>query len=286
MLLDYQRGRSVSAVRRTLFFCGYVVCLWASLLNEQSQAQDMLNVRAAPADETVPAASLYLPLIMQTAETPPAVTFAAIPIQGNPVDRPAATNPDLNLAVRSFVTTTGALALVDVNGPTDVNAPQLAGIFNPPRLPQFTAVYQVYDWNWNCGPNGCRGDPIANPTVTLLQMATTAGEAIHIPTRTPDIYAGGYKAMVLYAAPTRITLGYTREDTPARGYLVHIEEITVDPALLALYEAKNAAGRHELPALHNGEPFATASGANIKVAICDTGSFMDPRIRKNWWVGY
>jgi hypothetical protein len=56
--------------------------------------------------------------------------------------------------------------------------------------------------------------------------------------------------------------------------------------LLALYRAKDAAGRKELPALRNNERFANASGSAIKVAIRDTGSFMDPRVRKNWWKGY
>ena len=100
------------------------------------------------------------------------------------------------------------------------------------------------------------------------------------------IYAGGYKALVLYAEETRITLTYTREDTPARGYLVHLEDVQVDPTLLALYRAQDAAGRKQLPALHNQERFANAIGSTIKVAIRDTGSFMDPRARKDWWKGF
>ncbi|MEZ4726134.1 MAG: hypothetical protein R3E79_03255 [Caldilineaceae bacterium] len=238
--------------------------------------------------------ALYLPLIstvdnatpVPTPTPPPTTTFTVLPIQGPPIDRPPATNPDLNLMIRSYLATTNTLGLLDVDGNTDPDAPQLAGLFTPPRLPTFTAVYQVYDWNWSCGADGCRGGPISFPAVTLLEMAVTPGEPLFIPTRNQQIFAGGYKVLVLYAEETRITLTYTREDTPARGYLVHLEEIQVDPALLTLYREKDAAGRAELPALHNNERFATAGGNTLKVSIRDTGSFMDPRVRKNWWVGY
>ena len=236
--------------------------------------------------------ALYLPVVSVLGEatpTPsptPTAVFAAIPVQGPPLDRPAAEHADVNLALRSYVTTTGSLTLLDIGGDTDVDAPQLAGLFSPPRRPAFTNVYQVYDWNWGCVPTGCRGDPISNPAVTLLALAVTPGEPLFIPTRGPQIYAGGYKVLVLYAEETRITLTYTREDTAARGYVVHLEELQVDPALLALYRAKNAAGRQELPALHNNERFANASGSTLNVVIRDTGSFMDPRSRKDWWVGY
>lgn len=238
--------------------------------------------------------ALYLPLISTVGEgtptptpiPPPTTTFTVLPVQGPPIDRPPATNPDLNLMIRSYVATTATLGLVNVNGDTDPDAPQLAGLFTPPRLPAFTAVYQVYDWNWSCGADGCRGDPISFPAVTLLEMAVTPGELLFIPTRNQQIFAGGYKVLVLYAEETRITLTYTREDTPARGYLVHLEDIQVDPALLALYREKDAAGRAELPALRNNERFATAAGSTLKAAIRDTGSFMDPRVRKDWWVGY
>lgn len=235
---------------------------------------------------------IYLPLIATVGEgtptpTPtPVVTFAVLPVQGPPIDRAPATNPDLNLSIRSSIATTSVLGLINVGGDTDANAPQLAGLFTPPRLPTFMAVYQIYDWNWACAPDGCRGNPITDPNVTLLEVAVNPGEPLSIPTRNVEIHSGGYKVLVLYAEETRIALTYTREDTPARGYLVHLEEIQVDPALLALYRAQDAAGRQELPALHNNERFANASGSTLKIAIRDTGSFMDPRSRKDWWVGY
>ena len=235
---------------------------------------------------TIPSSAVYLPLVANLAAPTPAPTYAAIPIAGAPIDRPAHIHGDLNLSLRSYVSTTAELTLVDIEGHTDVNAPQLADIFTPARLPQFSAVYQVHDWDWGCDSDGCRGAPLTDPPVTLLEMATSVGEAIAIPSRDPQIYGGGYKAMVLYAEATRITLVYTRDDTPAHGYVVHFEDFAVEPALLALYQQLNEAGRQQLPALHNGEKIGAATGATIKVAVRDTGKFMDPRSRKDWWVGF
>lgn len=261
-------------------------------LYAQSQAVgETIPNGTVPGENPSGATRLYLPMIARQAPaanpTPsPTPSFTAIPIEGEPTDRPAAEHPDLNLAIRSYLAITSELTLVDNDGPTDGNAPQLNGLFQPTRLPTFTATYQVYDWDWACGADGCQGDLLAAPPVSLLAVATTPGEAIHIPTRGPQIYAGAYKALVLYAEPTRITLGYTRRDTAAVGYLVHLEDVHVAPALLALYQEKNSAGRIELPALRNQEPFATALGTSIKIAIRDTGTFMEPRSRKDWWMAY
>jgi hypothetical protein len=55
--------------------------------------------------------------------------------------------------------------------------------------------------------------------------------------------------------------------------------------LLALYRQLNSAGRVELPALRPGQPFGRAAGGEIDAAIRDSGSFLDPRSRKDWWQG-
>jgi len=249
-------------------------------------------------DGTIPGErQLFLPLVahQQPASAPapsptplptPVPLFDLIPVAGPPTDRPAVSHPDLNLGIRGYSSTTGELGLININGDTDSDAPQLIGLFQPPRLPTFTALHQIHDWDWACSADGCRGNPLTQPVVSLLSVATTPGESIAIPLRAPDIYAGGYKALVLYAEQSRITLGYTREDTAAIGYVVHLEGILVAPTLLARYNESNAAGRGHLPALRNNEPFATAPGTTIHLAIRDTGSFMDPRSRKDWWVGF
>jgi hypothetical protein len=245
---------------------------------------------------------VYLPLIAAeptfTPTSTPTITptptatvvrrYDSIPVVGGPYDRPAAASPDTNLHVRGYTLTLDYLGLINYSGDTDPHAPQVAGIFSPPRLPPFRVVYQVRDWDWACNPpDGCAGAPITWPyPVTLLEMATAPGEELAIPSRGPDILDGVYRAMVLYAAPTRLTIAYTRNDTPANGYLVHLEDLAVAPELVSLYEQLDAAGRGRLPGVRNGEVVGTAITDSVKLAIRDTGMFMDPRSCKDWWTDY
>jgi hypothetical protein len=122
--------------------------------------------------------------------------------------------------------------------------------------------------------------------VSLAALQTSPGESVEIPARAAEIYGGGFVALVLYADVTRLTLVYTREDTVASGYSVHLEELCVDPTLLALYQTSNAGGRGALPALRNGEVVGAARDHQILVAVRDRGTFTDPRSRKDWWRGY
>jgi hypothetical protein len=234
---------------------------------------------------------VFLPVVTRS-ECPvdSASTYDLIPIEGPPADRPDYLHGDLNLALRGFVPTTAVLDLININGAVDPNAPQLAGLLNPNQFPGISAAYHVYDWDWNCGANGCPGPIITDPTVTMIGLVTTPGEPIHIPERGPEIYGGGYKVMVLYADLKRITLNYTRRDSVAFGYTVHLEQVCVDPNLLALYRAqRNAAGFHvtgQLPALRNNQPLGTSLGTETQVVIRDRGTFMEPRSRKDWWWGF
>ena len=115
-------------------------------------------------------------------------------------------------------------------------------------------------------------------------MRTTAGETIHLPAAGYDL-GGGYGALVLFAEPARLTLKYTRDDNVVEGYTLHLEHVCVDADLLALYRMLNAAGRGELPALRPGQALGRAAGGQIHAAIRDSGSFLDPRSRKDWWQG-
>lgn len=261
----------------------------------------MANERTAigAVGETIPDTAVFLPLIQASVPAPeptpeptpsptpspiPTPIYDSIPTLGSPPSHPPDQHGDLNLALRGYNETDGPLTLLDLNGPTDDRAPQLDGIFNQTRGPDIVSLFRVNDWIWSCGERGCRGDPIENPPVTLLGLRATQGEPIFIPTRDPEIYGGNYKALVLYAALERITIAYTREDTAAIGYVVHFEEISVDPSLVALYQRLDAEGRDRLPALRNGERLGNASSDVVKVAIRDTGSFMEPRSRKDWWM--
>ncbi|MCG3207906.1 MAG: hypothetical protein FOGNACKC_01506 [Anaerolineae bacterium] len=216
--------------------------------------------------------------------------FELIPVIPAGDARPDYLHGDLNFALRGFSPTSAALRLIDYAGGTDANAPQLSGLFEPNRFPGMSAAYRAYHWDWGCGANGCRGSLITDWPVTVAGLVTQPGQPLYLPERPATIYTGDFKAVVLYAEETRLTLGYTREDSVAFGYAIHFENVCVDPNLLALYRAQNNAdgfrvsGR--LPALRDNQRFGAAAGSEIQVAIRDRGAFMDPRSRKDWWRGF
>ena len=228
---------------------------------------------------------VYLPCVMVTTFDPcapiPGESYDVLGVSGDPTDRPAEEHGDLNLALRGYELTDAYKGLVDYGGATDPDAPQLPGLFADDRVPTFSNLYQVHHWDWECN---CRGSLITDPEVTLAGMAVTPGELIHVPTSGYDIGAG-YQVLVLYASQERITLKYTGEDNVVWGYTLHVENVCVEPSLLALYETWNEAGRSSLPALRAGQAFGRARGGEIGVSIRDNGTFLDPRSRKDWWKG-
>ena len=226
---------------------------------------------------------VFLPLVSRTGGGwPPGESYGTLPVLQPPTDHPAAEHPDLNLALRGYVANAAAYkGLVNDSGPADPKAPQLLGLFADHRAPLFSNLYRVYQWDgsWPFVPSGV---PIATSEVTLAGLSSTAGETVRLPDSGYDI-GSGYEALVLYASSERLTLKYTREDNVVHGYTLHLENIIVAPALLARYEACNGDGRGRLPALRAGQLLGRARGHEVAVAIRDTGSFMDPRSRKDWW---
>lgn len=207
--------------------------------------------------------------------------YASMNIAGAPTDRRAETHPDLNLGVRGWELTHVALALIDYDGLTDAGAPQLADLFDNHRTPVFTSAYRVFDWDWGCN---CRGDAITDWPATLMGIQTTPNEVIRMPDADTNI-GGGYVALVLYADTQRITLKYTREDNVLHGYTLHLEGVTVDANLLALYRTLDRNGRWDLPTLRPRQVIGVARGNEMLVSIRDSGAFLDPRSRKDWWKG-
>lgn len=227
----------------------------------------------------------YAPIIA-AARTP--TTSCAIPNQryetlsvaGDPLDFDVSTNPDVNLGYRGYVPTTAALRLVELGPVHDPKAPQFATMFADGRVPRFVNAYQRYRWDEDCD---CPSGTDSPWDTTVLGMRVSPGETIHVPDSGHDI-GGGRDVMVMYAEETRITFHVGREDDLA-GYVMHIEDVCIEPSLLALYRSSNAAGRHELPALSGRQPFGRALGNEIKIAVRDTGHFLDPRSRNDWWQG-
>ncbi|MBI5032090.1 MAG: hypothetical protein HZB51_16285 [Chloroflexi bacterium] len=186
---------------------------------------------------------------------------------------------EMNLSARGFVTTTAQLSLIDLDGPTDSVAPRLHTLFSDRRVPNFSAVYQLYRWDEICG---CRGTVMTTPEVTMTSMAVNASEMLRLPESGYNL-GEEYNAIVLYADSERITFAYTRDDNPVRGYVIYLEGVAVEANLLALYQQANRLGRGELPGLRNGQAFARTLNTELKLAIRDAGGFMDPRSKKDWW---
>ena len=271
--------------RRMLLFASLAVGTW--LLAAWATPASATGAQPPPND-TIPDQVLYLPAVQRLVPLAPCPaisvrTYEIIPVDGPPSDHPAELHGDLNLGLRGYLPVVADRQIIEVDGPADEDAPQIPGLFADSRVPRFTSTHRVYEWDWTCGEHGCRADQFTPPEVTLLGMGVAAHEPIAFPSRGPQIYVGGYKVLVLYAAEDRITLGYTRHDSVAPGYAVHVEKVCVDPNLLALYRQANDAGRSHLPALRDGETWGTARGEEILVAIRDRGTFMEPRSRKDWW---
>ncbi|MBI5305399.1 MAG: hypothetical protein HY868_24935 [Chloroflexi bacterium] len=286
----FTKSRSDALVRACAFLLALgMFALWSTrVASADSQAAYSIRRSSDVRAMNAITSTLFLPLagkeIAPVGCYVPGQVYGTVAIIPPPTDRPAEAHADLNLALRGYVTTTATLGLVDLGGGSDPNAPQLYNLFQDTRTPTFTVAYRVYDWNWTCN---CRGAPLTDWNVTLAGMATLPNEIIRVPGSGYDIgrMPGGYEVMVLYAASNRVTLKYTREDNVVSGYTVHIENICVEPTLLYLYNAMNAAGRAQLPALNAGQAIGRAMNNQIAVAIRDTGQFMDPRSRKDWWIG-
>ncbi len=229
----------------------------------------------------------FLPLVLGPlrCESIPDETYALLAVE-EPYpdgDGPPEEHPDLNLGLRGYTLVDEHLGLVEYQGGSDSAAtpPQLRELFADERVPVFRHVYQVFQWDGNW-PGVYGEEPITDPVVTLAGFETVPGEAIHVPDSGYTL-GQGFEVLVLYAERSRLTLKYTAEDHVIHGYTIHIEDICVEPRLLALYQEANLNGRERLPALRAGQAMGRAMEEEIKVAIRDAGSFMDPRSRKDWW---
>ncbi len=222
--------------------------------------------------------------------------FTAFQVENDNPLRPAWNHADKNLALRSYIfdgsVTGSALQIANLYPDDDPNAPRLRALFGDRRLPTVLNAYDVHEWNWATSPNpGTRGGPINNAwPFTMGGLAVTPGEVIHTPYALYDL-GQNLAAMVLYADATRLTLVIGRQDTAAGGYVIHLEDFCTDPNLLATYNTLEGArysnpayySQHDLVGLFAFQPLGTARTNELKVAIRDSGNFMDIRSQAEWW---
>jgi hypothetical protein len=210
----------------------------------------------------------------------PGATYLPLPMRPPKTDRPAEQHADLNLRLRGYQTVSEALGFVRYGGVVDAGAPQLVDILK--RVPRFVSTAQVFHWDWANARRGGLDNGVFD--VTILGLQSTPMEHVHVPESAYWVHRGlGLMVMVLYASEERITLKYSGEDNVVQGYTLHIEDVCVEPGLLALYRGLDAAGRGELPAVGPHMPIGRARGGQVRVSIRDTGQFMDPRSELDWW---
>ncbi|HET7087931.1 MAG TPA: hypothetical protein VFL17_04715 [Anaerolineae bacterium] len=236
---------------------------------------------AAGARSTASSSYVYLPAIHKSGCAPiPGVSYGAVapdPVIG--ID--PQNDYRINLALRGYTPVDELKAIFDIGTGSDPNAPQFRYLFADVRTPAISTVYALYRWDTTC--NCPSTQIVTKPAVSVAGLATAPGEIIHLPDSGYEI-SPGYDAMVLYASQTRLVAKYTREDDIVAGYTLYLENICLEPSLLALYQALNAAGRQQLPALAGSQPVGRAIGTEIGISIRDAGRLQDPRARNAWWL--
>jgi len=206
--------------------------------------------------------------------------YGSLSVNGSPQQGDPETNANMNLGYRGYEENSAARKLVTLGPVWDKKAPQFPGMFGDRRTARISRTYQRYRWDYDCD---CPIDSYSPYETTVIGLAVSPGEKIYTPDSGYDI-GGGYEYQVMYAGESGITL-YIGRDDDYHGYVVHIDDVCVDPDLVNLYRKLHKAGREELPALGGHEAFGRALNSEIKVAVRDTGHFLDPRSRNDWWQG-
>ena len=203
----------------------------------------------------------------------------------NPPLSNVASNPDVNVFLRGWGEVSESLNLVSYGYPNgeapDPKAPQLGTILN--KGASFVKAYKIHQWDWaNNQPSSSYEG--AWP-VHVLGFTASPGQSVNAPTNGYDVGAG-YQYMVVYVSPTSISMNVTGDDGAIEGYAIHMEGFCVDPNLVSLYNSLNSQGRSSLPALKEGQKMGTAKTSEVRVMVRDSGSFLDPRSKGDWWQSY
>ncbi|MFT5197108.1 MAG: hypothetical protein ACI9EW_000884 [Cellvibrionaceae bacterium] len=262
--------------------------MWAVFAKTGMQAQGGLTPQA------------YLPIVLSAeacAGSSNLIYTSGIAYQfdtDNPV-RPAYNHADKNIELRGYSTNTASnlqKELIDYGSGDPTQPPQFATLFSPYQVPPLSGFHQVHQWNWASSPTpGQPAGPITAPKVTALSFNLDSGVPLYAPISGYDI-GGGVEVIVIFADENTVTLHYTREDSAAKGYTVHIDQICTDPSLLSLYNSLDQSNgarydypsaEYNLPTLAAGQAFGTTSANDMVVAIADTGAYQDLRSCNEWW---
>ena len=157
-------------------------------------------------------------------------SFTTVPVTGGGLNHPDSEHADLNLALRGYSPTSVAAELVDKDGPGGRRSRR----------------------NWPASSPTTAARPLGRPIVSMTGTGTAAimvvrsARSIRWPppclrwppaqanrwafrTAVRRFTAAATRHWCSMPSPTRITLGYTRDDSVANGYVVHLENVCVDP---------------------------------------------------------
>jgi hypothetical protein len=204
-----------------------------------------------------------------------------MPISGDPVE-----SAELNLRHRGFGLVNESPVLISREGNTygldNLMPPQISTLFNGP-IPTIVKTYIVYAWDFRNKKSLAPQSATPNFKVHLIGLNANPGQRLYGLRAGRKINSNGDVFMVLYASQKDITFTHSASDPLMGGYLFYFIDICVDPNLLRKYQESQASGRRTLPVVSPGQVFGYASNTDIKVAVRDTMSFMDPRYKEDWW---
>ncbi len=200
-------------------------------------------------------------------------------------------HPDKNIRVRGFESSNAAKQLTDRGEPIDPKSPQLSTLLD--QTPAIVSTYKVYDWNW---ANNTRGGLLGKYDATMIGLTANSGSVIRVPDAKFDLIAGtetygGFTATILYADQNSLTIKYTLQDDVVSHYTIHLDNICTDPNLLSLYNQldaqkyPNSKIRLKLPIVKGKQVIGTSKGEEVRVAVRNSGEFIDPRLKNSWWRG-
>ncbi len=264
-------------MRRRAFLIGMMAVAAALLFAFVVQGRE--SIAAQTITDTY---KLYLPLVSKAPDPCEAIegaSYTTLDVAIEPTLPPPndpESDPGFNLGLLGYELTDETKGLIYYDGGgAAIQPPTLQYLFGDHRIPIFPNVYKLHNSD---------GTVVTTYPVTMLGMRTELAEIIYTPESGYDI-GNGYDAMVAYASTERITLIYNRYDN-LHGYAVYIENICVEPSLLALFrqmEADDTAPPSYLPVVRGGQPLGRARGEEIRVVIRDQGTAMDPRACNSWW---
>lgn len=189
---------------------------------------------------------------------------------------PPELNPDFNLSLHDVTPVANPspqdLSLYDYSHPIDSNAPQFTGILQGTTSPQITSINTI-------NPIMGYDSPASWSAITAIGLNTSPGQTVQLPKSGYDI-GGGYAATILYADANTISLHYGAESSIVNGYTLYLQNFQVNPQIVSMYNQSSANGQSVTLAAF--QSLGIAQG-DLIVAIRDTGAFMDPRWRGDWW---